>query len=139
MKKTIKAFCQYSSINPDLIKSVIRQSGGWEAFQENALDIANHGISGGFSGWIYYNETCAFYAKNQQLIVDMVEKQADEYGYQSAQDMLIFKPFTMSEIGYTLYGNKHQHENYIANALAWYIAEEVANEYAGWTFEERHK
>jgi hypothetical protein len=142
MKKTIKAFCQYSSINPDLIKSVIRQSGGWSDFQENAIDIANHGIAGGFSGWIYYNETGAFYAKNQQLIVALVESQADEYGYQSAQDMV--KGFrnldaTMSEIGYTLFGNKRQHDNYVANALAWYIAEEAARAYSDWTYEERHK
>jgi hypothetical protein len=142
MKKTIKAFCQYASVDSNLIKAVIRQSGGWRSFQEHALDIANHGIAGGFNGWIYYTETCEFYAKNQQLIVDMVEKQADEYDYASAQDMV--KGFrsldaTMSEIGYTLFGNKRQHDNYVANALAWYAAEEVARAYAEWTFGERHK
>lgn len=142
MKKTIKAFCRYSNIDSNLIKAVIRQSGGWSDFQEKALDIANHGIAGGFSGWIYYTETCAFYAKNQQLIVDMVESQADEYGYQSAQELV--KGFrgvdaTMSEIGYTLYGNKRQHVDCGANTLAWYAAEEVARSYAEWTFEERHK
>lgn len=142
MKKTIKAFCQYSNINSSLIKAVIHQSGGWGDFQEKALDIANHGIAGGFSGWIYYTETCEFYAKNQQLIVDMVEKQANEYGYPSAQDMV--KGFqnldaTMLKIGYTLYGNKRKHDTYVANALAWYAAEEVARAYAEWTFEERHQ
>lgn len=142
MKKTLKAFCHYANVDSKLVKAVIRQSGGWRDFQENALYIANNGVAGGFSGWIYYIETCEFYAKNQQLIVDMVEKQADEYGYQSAQDMI--KGFRsldskMSEIGYTLYGTKHQHDNYIANALAWYAAEEVARAYADWTYEERHK
>lgn len=142
MKKTIKAFCQYANVDSNLIKAVIRQSGGWRDFQENALDIANHGISGGFCGWIYYNETCTFYAKNQKLIVALVESQADEYGYQSAQDMV--KGFrhldaTLSEIGLTLYGTKRQHDTYVANALVWYAAEEVARAYADWTYEERHK
>ena len=142
MKKTIKAFCQYANIDSNLIKSVICQSGGWNDFQEKAPNIANHGIAGGFSGWIYYTETGAFYAKNQQLIVDMVESQANEYGYQSAPDMV--KGFrnldaTMLEIGYTLYCNKRKHDTYVANALAWYAAEEVARLYADWTYEERRK
>ncbi len=142
MKKTVKAFCQYVNVDSNLIKAVIRQSGGWRDFQEHALDIANYGITGGFSGWIYYTETGAFYAKHQQLIVDMVESQADEYGYQSAQDMV--KEFrnpdaTMLKIGYTLYCNKRKHDTYVANALAWYAAEEVARAYAEWTYEERHK
>lgn len=140
MKKTIKVFCQYSNIDHALIKAVIRQSGGWDAFQEQARDIANYGISGGFSGWIYYTETCAFYAKNQQLIVDLVEKQAIEYDYASPQDMV--KSFrhldaTLSEIGFTLYGTKRQHDNYVANALVWYAAEKAARAYADWTYEER--
>jgi hypothetical protein len=142
MKKTVKAFCQYANVDSNLIKAVIRQSGGWDAFQEKALDIANYGIAGGFSGWIYYTETGAFYAKNQALIVDRVEKQADEYVYASAQDMI--KEFrgtdsTMSEIGYTLYGNKRQHDTYVSNTLAWYAAEEVARAYTDWTYEERHQ
>jgi len=144
MKKTIKAFCQYANIDSNLIKAVIRQSGGWSDFQEQASDIANHGTSGRFYGWIYHThtDTCEFYAKNQQLISDLVESQADEYGYASAQDMV--KKFcgmdsTMSEIRYTLYGNKRQHDIYVANALVWYAAEKVARAYADWIYEERHQ
>lgn len=48
MKKTIKQFCEYSSIDVGLIRAVIRQSGGWQSFQESAPDISNHGIAGGF-------------------------------------------------------------------------------------------
>lgn len=142
MKKTIKAFCQHTNVDSNLIKAVIRQSGGWRSFQEHATDIANYGIAGGFGGWIYYTETGGFYAKNQQLISDLVESQADEYGYQSALDMIReFRNLdaTMLEIGYTLYGNKRKHAICVANALAWYAAEEVARAYTDWTYEERHK
>ena len=139
MKKTIKQFCEYSSIDAGLIRAVIRQSGGWKSFQESAPDISKHGISGGFSGWIYYTETCQFYAKNQSLIVDLIEHQANECGYHSAQDMV--KGFrsldaTLSEIGYTLYGNKPQHDTQVANALAWFAAEEVARAFVDWSASE---
>lgn len=136
MKKTIKQFCEYSNIDADLIHAVIRQSGGWQSFRDIAPDITKHGISGGFSGWIYYAETCAFYAKNQNLIVELVEYQANEYGYQSAQDMV--KNWRscdakLSEIGHTLYGNKSQRDMQVANALAWFAAESVVGEYDEWT------
>jgi hypothetical protein len=139
MKRTIKNFCKFSNINPSLIRAVIRQSGGWQSFQDMAPDIANHGIAGGFSGWIYYTETCEFYAKNQELIVELVERQSDEYGYQSAGDMV--KSFrscdaTLSEIGYTLYGTKRQHDTQVANALAWFAAEEVARSFVDWSESE---
>lgn len=135
MKKTLKNFIEYSSIDAKLIRAVVRQSGGWQSFQESTPDIANHGIAGGFSGWIYYTETCQFYAKNQGVIVRLVENQSNEYGYESVQDMV--KSFrsldaTLSEIGYTLYGNKRQHDTQVANALAWYAAESVASAYNDW-------
>lgn len=135
MKKTIKQFCEYSSIDAGLIRAVIRQSGGWLSFQKIAPDIINHGISGGFSGWIYYTETCAFYAKNQSLIVELVESQSDEYGYRSAQDMVNgFRSLdaTLSEIAYTLYCKNLPHDIQVANALAWFAAEEVARAYNDW-------
>ena len=139
MKKTLKNFIKNSNIDAGLIRAVIRQSGGWGDFQEKAQDISNHGISSGFSGWIYYTETCEFYAKNQNLIVELAECQSDEYGYHSAQDMV--KSFrsldaTLSEIGCTLYGNKRQHDTQVANALAWFAAEEVAQAFVDWSESE---
>jgi len=135
MKKTLKNFIENSSIDANLIRAVIRQSGGWQSFQDMAPDIVNHGIAGGFSGWIYYTETCQFYAKNQSSIIKLVECQSDEYGYHSAQEMV--KSWrscdaTLSEIGYTLYGNKRQHDTQVTNALAWYAAEEVARSFVDW-------
>ena len=135
MKKTIKSFIENSNIDAKLIRAVVRQSGGWAAFQEMVPDITNHGINGGFSGWIYYTGTCEFYAKNQTLIVTLAEQLTDDMGYQSVQDMV--KGFrsldaTLSEIGYTLYGTKRQHNTQVANALAWFAAEEVAQSFVDW-------
>ena len=139
MKKTIKNFIEYSSIDAKLIRAVIRQFGGWRSFQEMAQDIYNHGISSGFNGWIYYNETCQFYAKNQSSIVKLVEYLSEDHDYKSAQDMV--KSFnsidaTLSEIGYTLYGNKRQHDMQVANVLTWFAAEEVARSFVDWSENE---
>ena len=136
MKRTIKSFCEFSSINSNLIRAVIRQSGGWLAFQEMAQDIYNHGIAGGFPGWIYYNETCAFYAKNQSLIIDLIEQWANEINLSPIDFVAGFRCLDAEDgqnVGKTLYGNKQQHDTIIANALAWFAAEEVARSFIDWS------
>ena len=134
MNKTLKDFTASSNINAKLIRAVVRQLGDWEYFQQSAPDVANHGADAGFSGFTYYTDTGPFYAKNRALIVALVENMADELGEGSAQMVQGFnclgKDYTMTEIGRTLYGNKSQHNTYVANALAWFALEEVANAYA---------
>lgn len=134
MKKTIGNFIDYSSIDADLIRAVIRQSGGWLSFQEIAPDITKHGIAGGFSGWIYYTETCQFYAKNQGVIVALVEQWATDSNLSSIDFVAGFHCFDADKsiIGQTLYGNKRHHDTIVANALAWFAAESVAGEYDAW-------
>ena len=139
MKRTIKSFCEFSSINSDLIRAVIRQSGGWLAFQEMAQDIYNHGISGGFSGWIYYTETFDFYAKNQGAIVTLVEKWANDCNISTINFVAGFRCLDAEDgqnVGKTLYGNKLQHDTQVANALAWFAAEEVTRSFVDWSGSE---
>lgn len=136
MKKTLKNFIKYSSIDAKLIRAVIRQSGGWLSFQEMAQDIYNHGISGGFSGWIYYTETCQFYAKNQSLIVDLIERWANDINLAPISFVAGFHCLDAEDgqnIGKTLYGNKRQHDTIVANALAWFAAEEVVRSFVDWS------
>ena len=139
MKKTLKNFIKNSNIDADLIRAVVRQSGGWRSFQESAPDITNHGISGGFSGWIYYTETCQFYAKNQAPIVDLVEYQSDDYGISPIGFVAGFRCLDADDkqnVGKTLYGNKRQHDTIVANALVWFAAEEVARNFVEWSESE---
>lgn len=136
MKRTIKSFCEFSNINSNLIRAVIRQSGGWLAFQESAPDITKHGIAGGFGGWIYYNETCQFYAKNQSLIVDLIERWANDINLAPISFVAGFRCLDAEDgqnIGKTLYGNKRQHDTIVANALAWFAAEEVVRSFVDWS------
>lgn len=138
MKKTLKNFIEYSDIDAKLIRAVVRQSGGWQSFQESAPDISKHGIAGGFSGWIYYTETCDFYAKKQGTIVAIVEQWANDSNLSPIDFVSGFHCLDADKpsIGKTLYGNKRQHDTTIANALAWFAAEEVARSFVDWSVSE---
>jgi len=120
-----------SNIPASLIRATVRQVGGWESFKEMAEDVVNHGADAGFSGFIYYTDTLAFYARQQNNIVSYAESFAEDLG----EDVLtmvqnfgcIGKDYSFSEIGQTLYGPKH--ETQIANCMAWFVLEEVSRAY----------
>lgn len=132
--KTIKEFTQQTHIDAGLVRAVIRQMGGFEAFKEHAPDICNHGISGGFGGFIYYTDTVAFYGRNRAAINAMATQYASDIGEGGAIELIqgfncIKGEYSADEIGATMYGNKSRMDTQIANALAWFAAEEVARAY----------
>lgn len=119
---------------PQLAAAVINQLGGWEAFKECAPDIANHGISGGFGGFIYYTETEKFFKKNRSAIQQLAEEMASSLGEDVGGMISNFnclgrgKDYTSSECCKTLYGNR-ENDQQVMNALAWFAAEEVARHF----------
>lgn len=131
--KTLKQFTEQSSINPKLIRAIVRQFGSWDYFKDCAEDITNHGAAGGFSNFIYYSDTCEFYARNRALIGALVKDMAESLGESPIEMVQSFnglgKDFTLEEVGQTLYGPKNQHQTQVANALAWFALEEVARSY----------
>lgn len=136
MSKT--EFCKDS-----LAAAVVRQMGGWQSFKESAEDITNHGIDGGFSGFIYYRETVAFAKRNRPAIVALLKEQASDFGeggpialvrgFNCLTDKRTSpaKPeYSEDEIGAALYGRATgDSADMILNALAWYAGEEVARRY----------
>ncbi len=118
----------------------MRQSGGWKSFKESAPDIANHGIDGGFHGFIYYYETNAFAKRNRAAIQAMAAQQADDIGTSITEMIQGFGCFrgnkpTDAEIGTALYAGKDDGAN-VLNALAWYAGEEVARAFQDLTERE---
>jgi hypothetical protein len=125
-------------IPAQLIRAVIRQLGGFEYFQEQAPDITNHGIDGGFSGFIYHAETVAFAKKHKKTILQLAEDQARDYGDADAFTMIAgFNclkglDITPGKIATLIYGREPSDDDGSAdytslfNALAWYAGEEVA-------------
>ena len=130
---TIKAMIDNSNIPASLIRAVVRQFGGFDMFKQYAPDVTNHGINDGFCGFVYYTETCTFYAEHRKDIIQVAEDMSNDiYG----NDELIgfVKSFNCldadsSEIALTIYGNKSQHDTQVANALAWFAGEEVCRLY----------
>jgi len=117
---------------PKLAQAVIEQMGGEESFLEKWEDIINHGISGGFSGFIYYTETNEFAKRNIRLIREMARQQADDFGTGMLEMIKGFNclggDFCEDEIGETLWGNAEDQQ--ILNALAWYAAEETCHQFS---------
>lgn len=123
-----------TNINSLLIDAVISQFGGKESFKESAIDVANHGIDGGFGGFIYHTETVKFAEDNKSLIMELAEEQAQEFGNDGALSMIasfncLNNDYNQSEIAHAIYGEIEE-STQVLNALAWYAAEEVCRAYA---------
>ena len=133
--KTLKSFIEKSHIEPELIRAVVRQCGGWSHFKTNAENINRCGASGGFHGFIYYSETSSFYRRNRPAIVKSLSSLALDLGesmLSMVQGFNVIKDnFTQDEIGRVLYGTKSQAKDLyqIENVLSWYALEEVSRSY----------
>ena len=122
-----------TNINSSLIDAVINQFGGKESFKESASDVSNHGIDGGFGGFIYHDDTVKFATDNKALIMELAEEQAQEFG---TIDVMMIQGFNclngnynLEEIQQAIYGDSDD-STQVLNALAWYAAEEVCRAYA---------
>jgi len=124
-----------------LIKAVIKRIG-----KESVTDILNHGISGGFNGFIYYSDTVNFFDKYQTEIQQLTQELANDLGEDQLAMIASFNclfdkrngknvpMYSQTEIGKVLFGNAEVRESFddavqIANALAWFAAEEVCRFY----------
>ena len=87
-------------------------------YREDALeDLFNHGCQSGMVGHlIYYSDTCEFYNKHKEWIIDLALDQAGSFGYES-----VFELFAGLNGAKTV-GDIDQ----VENLLAWYGFEEMA-------------
>lgn len=125
--RTTKQVIEQTNLPPKLVRSVIRQLGD-KSYLE---DIANHGIDGGFHGFIYYHETDAFFRRNRADIVQLVKDQARDFGQDAISFVASFRCVedddqNRESIARALYGRTTKEDTGITNALAWFAGEEVA-------------
>ena len=130
----LSTFISKSHIPARLIRATVKQMGGWSEFTEKAPDITQHGISGGFSGFIYYRDTEPFARRNRKEIVEVIENMADDLGESPVEMVRGFNCFrqsppSVSAVGRALYAGKDTEGENLLNALAWFAAEEVARAY----------
>ncbi len=141
-KPKISDFLKAANTNPKLSSAVIRQFGGWGTFQEKAPDVSNHGIDGGFCGFIYYNETNVFTKKHKKLIIENVKQLADDVGESFTKVIADFNclkntGITDDDVITALMYPRSCDEytvTQVYNALAWYAGETVAHEYVDYVY-----
>ena len=129
-----------SSGHSKLVRAVVRQSGGWEMFKENARDICRHGIDGGFHGWIYHRETVPFAERyiTEILVLAGGWSQYTEIPLgQMIANLSCIKALDISETELLLYlivekfVREPEERDRVMNCLAWFAAEEVYGMYCG--------
>ena len=110
-----------------LINAVVNRIG-----LDNIEDVNNHGIDGGFSGFIYYTDTHAFAMRYRKLIVRLLEDQADQLGEEVVSLVSNFGVFRRSAMDnedrkdlYKYLGGGKCEQSTITNLMAWFAAEEV--------------
>ena len=141
--KTLREYIKENSTFPEsTINNVIKAlgyplTGSGVTFKELSAEFVNcaeHGANIGISGFIYYNETIAFFQKNRAAIAAHMELTAAEFGtdiISMVQNFGVFshseKP-TPSEIGRALWDKSKTHPELksLYNVFAWYALEEVA-------------
>jgi len=143
IKKMRNYISRNSTFSERTVNNVIKAlgyslNGSSETVKEISTEFVNcaeYGANVGISGFIYYNETIAFFKKNRIAIVNHIERTAEELGtdiISMVQNFGVFrnseKP-TPSEIGKALWGNQRNFNNSVTlyNVFAWYALEEISN------------
>lgn len=130
---TIKDIIKKSDMPADLVRSTIRQFGGFEAFKESASDVVNHGICGGFHGFIYYTDTVAFFKRNREHILTILRNDAECFDQGLLEMVQGFRclgsDYSLDEIARAIYAGKGDGVAQIYNCLSWYAGETVCRLY----------
>jgi hypothetical protein len=97
----------------------IKQHSGLE--YESMIDAGNYGASGGFGGFVYYTDTCEFYDNNRGIIWELLEQDAEEYGFDNV----------IAFVGSFNGANDVHDEATFKNLCAWYVLETIGRWIAG--------
>lgn len=104
--------------------------------KDSIIDVVNHGIDGGFSGFIYYSETHKFAMRYRKLIVKLLEETAEMLGEDVVSMVSNFGVFRRSPMDaddkkqlYRYLGGGRCEQSAITNIMAWFAAEEVCRRF----------
>lgn len=125
--KTKKKVLEENPHLSKLINAVIKNIG-----MDAVSDVNNHGIDGGFHGFIYYVDTHKFAVKHRETIIEMLEQLADDMGQEVTEVVAGFGVFRNSKMDsddrrdlYRYLGGGKCEPGTITNIMAWFAAEEV--------------
>ena len=133
-------FIRENEFISSIAKAVIKQMGGADSYTLQELYNVRD-ASYGYSGFIYYSDTVAFWKKVRRHAVPFMENEANELDARSALDMV--KSFNYCQryevenrdIAIALYGRLADADTSICNLLSWYCLETVAYHFNNWCYE----
>ena len=127
-----------NTANPNLTRAVIKQFGRWTDWQASADDIANYGADAGVSGFIYHDDTVAFYDENYGNIHALAREMMDDLGESLSLSAFIASFSCVDLEAYEIedamiFEGKNDDYITVANALAWFALEQTAREFVAQT------
>lgn len=106
---------------------------------ENVCTPGSCGAADGYSGFVYYTETVAFFRSHRKKIVELAQSLADSMGEDTITMVRGFNClgscWSYDEVARALYGRYSEDLTQIYNALAWFALEEVANAVEDYNYE----
>ena len=128
-------------MNQNLIDAVIAQLNcDDDELTATMSDITNHGADAGFSGFIYYRETCQFARDNMAAIYRQIKDDAADFGVDPLEMVAGFGclngEFPAYEIASVIHDDiddatrNDGADTSILTALAWYALESAAHSFA---------
>lgn len=144
--KSLRSFKEYCGGSLAALVVPVKNQLGCSSVSEfwNELENVSRsycGAAAGFTGFIYYVETVAFWRANRKKIMDVLSDYSEGLGQNVLEIVSNFNGFrgiwTDDEIGRALYGNYNDKYDQIYNGLAWFALEEVAHRYSDYEYENR--
>ncbi len=124
---------EYNETFVKMATAVMEQLGGVDEDMLDTLDSLNNG-SDGYTGFIWYTDTCEFYHKNADIINASMSEQSEEFGLGLIEMIKDFGGvqgnYSYDEIGKAIYGSygyeQYDTNMYLYDIFAKYALEEVA-------------
>jgi len=92
MKTKAQVLKEYSDYKT-LINAVVNRIG-----LDSVNDVNNHGIDGGYNGFIYYSDTHAFALRYRKTIIQLLENDANDFGQEVVEMVSNFGIFRRSKM-----------------------------------------
>lgn len=106
---------------------------------ENVCTPGSCGAAAGYSGFVYYTETVAFFRSHRKKIVELAQSLADSMGEDTITMVRGFNCldscWSYDEVSRAIYGRYSEDLTQIYNALSWFALEEVARAVEEYNYE----
>lgn len=134
--KDLKKVIENAGDNKQLVKLIRAVTNSINL--ESIDDVNNHGIDGGFSGFIYYSDTIPFSYKHRTAIMGLLKETAEQLGEDLVSVICNFGIFRTHPADaddkkdiYRYLSGTRCIGTTIPNVLAWFGAEEVCRMFDG--------